>query len=124
MREESARFSGLQVAEIMSDLVDLSEFGPGQKNAIIKELVTGHQMQMVQSEINQKKIAKENQRDHRSSNGFGRLVARFDLNGYLSNFIRKGESIQDNDYLKWVVKSHPEVAVKNVGTKTQVGHGS
>ena len=40
----------------MSDLVDLSEFGPGQKNAIIKELVTGHQMQMVQSEINQKKI--------------------------------------------------------------------
>jgi hypothetical protein len=44
----------------MSDLaVDLDSFAPSEKNAIIKELVTGHQMRMVQSEINQRKIAKE-----------------------------------------------------------------
>ena len=109
----------------MSDLaVDLDSFAPSEKNAIIKELVTGHQMRMVQSEINQRKIAKENQSDHRSINGFGRLVARFDYDGYISNFVRKGESVQDDDYLKWVIKRHPEVAVNSVGTKTQVGHGS
>lgn len=109
----------------MSDLaVDLDCFAPSEKNAIIKELVTGHQMRMVKSEINQREIAKENQRDHRSSDGLGRLVARFDYDGYISNFVRKGESVQDNDYLNWVVKRHPEVAVKSVGTKTQVGHGS
>ena len=109
----------------MADLdVNLDCFSPSDKNAIFKELVTGHQMRMVQSEINQKNIAKENQRDHRSSNGFGRLVARFDYDGYISNFVRKGESVQDNDYLNWVIKRHPEVAVNSVATKTQVGHGS
>ena len=77
----------------MSDLaVDLDSFAPSEKSAIIKELVTGHQMRMVQSEINQRKIAKENQSDHRSINGFGRLVARFDYDGYISNFVRKGEA--------------------------------
>lgn len=94
------------------------------RNDIIKEIQTGHKMEMMRAKKNQQRIAKENQRDRRAIDGVGRHVASIDLGGYLGNKIFKGESLQDKEYLDWVIKRHPEVRVKSGGTKMQVGYGN
>lgn len=103
-------------------LVDLSHLTEEQMSDVCNELKTGHQKRMVDAEINQRRLANENYKDHRSVDGIGRLVARFDLDGYMSNFVRKGETVRDKEYLDWVLKRHPEVRVNSGGTKTQVGY--
>lgn len=108
----------------MSDLsVDFGDLSESQMQDIADEMKTGHMQRMVDAEVRQRQIAQENQRDHRAIPGVGRLVARFDLDGYMSNFVRQGHSVRDGDYLKWVLKRHPEVRVRSGGTKTQVGYG-
>jgi len=81
-----------------------------------------HSHDMVAAEKRQLKIAKENQKDHRSIEGIGRPVASFDAAGYMDLKTRQGVGAQDKDFMKWVVKRHPEVAVKCTGTKIQAGY--
>ena len=94
------------------------------RDDIIKEIQTGHKMEMARARKNQKRVAKDNQRGRRAIDGIGRHVASIDLGGYLSNKIFKNESVQDKDYLNWVIKRHPEVKVNCAGTKTQVGYSN
>ncbi len=108
----------------MSDselLVDFSSFTEEQTAEIIQELTTGHQKSMVDAEIRQRNLAQENQRDHRSVDGLGRLVASFDAEGYLTTRARLGVDAQDDDFVKWAIKNHPECRVNSGGTKIQVG---
>lgn len=109
----------------MSDsnlLVDLSHFTEEQMAEICDELTTGHQQRMVEAEVNQRRIAQENQQDHRAIEGVGQLVARFDADGYLSTRARLGVDPGDGDFVKWAIKNHPEVKVNSGGTKAQVGY--
>ena len=81
-------------------------------------------MEMWRATKNQKRIAKENQKDRKSIEGVGQHVASIDLGGYLGNMLFKNESYRDKDYMKWVMKRHPEVRVNSGGTKTQVGYST
>ena len=81
-----------------------------------------HARKMVDAEGRQKVIAKDNKKDHRSVDGLGRPVATFDAEGYMDLKVRQGVGAQDGDFMKWVVKRHPEVAVKSGGTKIQSGY--
>ena len=72
----------------------------------------------------QKVIAKDNQREHRAIPGVGRLVARFDMGGYMQNYVKNRECARDTDYIKWAIKRHPECRVNSVGTRIQAGYGS
>lgn len=94
------------------------------RNSIMKEIQTGHKMEMWRATKNQKRIAKENQKDRKSIEGVGQHVASIDLGGYLGNMLFKNESYRDKDYMKWVMKRHPEVRVNSGGTKTQVGYST
>lgn len=94
------------------------------RNNIMKEIQTGHKFEMWRAERDQKKIAKDNQRERRAIDGVGQHVASIDLGGYLGNMLFKNESFRDKDYLKWVLKRHPEVKVNSVGTRKQVGYGN
>ena len=81
-------------------------------------------MERVKAEARQKVIAKDNQREHRAIPGVGRLVARFDMGGYMQNYVKTRECARDTDYIKWAVKRHPECRVNSVGTKIQAGYGT
>ena len=94
------------------------------RNSIMSEIRTGHKMEMWRATKNQKRIAKENQKDRKSIEGVGQHVASIDLGGYLGNMLFKNESYRDKDYMKWVMKRHPEVRVNSGGTKTQVGYST
>ena len=94
------------------------------RNSIMREIQTGHKMEMWRATRNQKRIAKENQKDRKSIEGVGQHVASIDLGGYLGNMLFKNESYRDKDYMKWVMKRHPEVRVNSGGTKTQVGYST
>lgn len=94
------------------------------RDSIMREIQTGHKMEMWRAQRDQKKIAKDNQRERKSIDGVGRHVASIDLGGYLGNKMFKDESFQDTEYVKWILKRHPEVRVNSKGTKTQVGYGS
>jgi|TARA_R100001594_G_C4029193_1_gene260899 hypothetical protein len=102
----------------------LDSIPESHRRALLRELRTGEMMERVQAEARQKVIAKDNQRDHRAIPGVGRLVARFDAEGYLKNYIKNKECARDTDYIKWAIKRHPECRVNSVGTKLQVGYGS
>ena len=78
----------------------------------------------VKAEARQKIIAKDNQREHKAIPGVGRLVARFDMGGYMQNYVKTRECARDTDYIKWAVKRHPECRVNSVGTKIQAGYGT
>ena len=107
----------------MSNLLTEWENLPADlRNSIMKEITTGHKMEMWRAEQNQKRVAKDNQRERKSVDGLGRHVASIDLGGYLGNMITKNESVRDKEYLEWVMKRHPEVRVNSKGTKTQVGY--
>jgi hypothetical protein len=103
---------------------DLGSIPESHQRALLRELRTGEMMDRVKAEARQKVIAKENQREHRAIPGVGRLVARFDADGYLKNYVKNRECARDTDYIKWAVKRHPECRVNSVGTKTQVGYGT
>jgi len=103
---------------------DLGSIPESHQSALLRELRTGEMMDRVKAEARQKIIAKDNQREHRAIPGVGRLVARFDTDGYLKNYVKNRECARDTDYIKWAIKRHPECRVNSVGTKTQVGYGS
>ena len=103
---------------------DLGSIPESHHAALLRELRTGEMMDRVKAEARQKVIAKDNQREHRAIPGVGRLVARFDADGYLKNYIKNRECARDLDYIKWAVKRHPECRVNSVGTKIQAGYGT
>ena len=103
---------------------DLGSIPESHQNALLRELRTGEMMERVKAEARQKVIAKDNQREHKAIPGVGRLVARFDADGYLKNYVKNRECARDLDYIKWAVKRHPECRVNSVGTKMQVGYGT
>ena len=103
---------------------DLGSIPESHHAALLRELRTGEMMDRVKAEARQKVIAKDNQREHKAIPGVGRLVARFDADGYLKNYVKNRECARDPDYIKWAVKRHPECRVNSVGTKMQVGYGT
>ena len=103
---------------------DLGSIPESHQAALLRELRTGEMMDRVKAEARQKVIAKENQREHRAIPGVGRLVARFDADGYMKNYAKNRQCARDPEYIKWAVKRHPECRVNSVGTKTQVGYGT
>ena len=103
---------------------DLGSIPESHQAALLRELRTGEMMDRVKAEARQKIIAKDNQREHRAIPGVGRLVARFDTDGYLKNYVKNRECARDTDYIKWAVKRHPECRVNSVGTKIQAGYGT
>jgi hypothetical protein len=103
---------------------DLGSIPESHHRALLRELRTGEMMDRVKAEARQKVIAKDNQREHKAIPGVGRLVARFDADGYLKNYVKNRECARDPDYIKWAVKRHPECRVNSVGTKMQVGYGT
>jgi len=90
--------------------------------AVTHDLRVQHAADMAQAEKRQREVAKDNQKDHRSVEGLGRPVASFDAAGYMDLKTRQGTGAQDPDFMKWVTKRHPEVAVKCTGTKIQSGY--
>ena len=98
---------------------DLGSIPESHQNALLRELRTGEMMERVKAEARQRVIAKDNQREHRAIPGVGRLVARFDMGGYMQNYVKNRECARDTDYVKWAVKRHPECRVNSVGTKIQ-----
>ena len=103
---------------------NLDSIPESHQRALLRELRTGEMMDRVKAEARQKIIAKENQREHRAIPGVGRLVARFDADGYMKNYAKNTQCARDPEYIKWAIKRHPECRVNSVGTKTQVGYGS
>jgi hypothetical protein len=103
-------------------LLDLDQFTARQKDEIIKEIRTGHQMQMTQAEIAQRRLAKENNTQVSTDvDGIGRHVAQFDANGYFT-LMHAHKAKGDKDFYKWVLENHPEVRVNAQSRKTQVGY--
>ena len=103
---------------------DLGSIPESHQAALLRELRTGEMMDRVKAEARQKIIAKDNQREHKAIPGVGRLVARFDADGYMKNYVKNTQCARDTDYIKWAIKRHPECRVNSVGTKMQVGYGS
>ena len=103
---------------------NLDSIPESHQRALLRELRTGEMMDRVKAEARQKIIAKENQREHKAIPGVGRLVARFDADGYMKNYAKNRQCARDPEYIKWAIKRHPECRVNSVGTRTQVGYGS
>ena len=96
---------------------------PGElRIAVIKEFQRGIQKDWVQAGIDQKRIAKDSQRDIRSIDGIGRLRMRIDPTLYHAWGTRIGyDCWRDGQFLREVERDNPEVRVKSGGTRLQVG---
>ena len=96
---------------------------PGElRIAVIKEFQKGIQKDWVQAGIDQKRIAKDSQRDIRSIDGIGRLRMRIDPTLYHAWGTRLGyDCWRDGQFLREVERDNPEVRVKSTGTRLQVG---
>ena len=96
---------------------------PGElRIAVIKEFQRGIQKDWVQAGIDQKRIAKDSQRDIRSVDGIGRLRMRIDPTLYHAWGTRLGyDCWRDGQFLREVERDNPEVRVKSGGTRLQVG---
>jgi hypothetical protein len=96
---------------------------PGElRRAVIKEFESGIQKDWVQAGIQQKRIAKDSQTEIRSINGIGRLRMRIDPTLYHAWGTKYGyDCWKDSQFLKEVERDNPEVRVKCVGTRLQVG---
>jgi hypothetical protein len=96
---------------------------PGElRIAVIKEFQRGIQKDWVQAGIDQKRIAKDSQRDTRSIDGIGRLRMRIDPTLYHAWGTRLGyDCWRDGQFLREVERDNPEVRVKSGGTRLQVG---
>jgi len=90
-----------------------------QTRSLATSLRKEHARNMVSAEKRQTAIAKDNHKDHRSVEGLGRPVASFDAAGYMDLRVRQKVGANDKDFMKWVTKRHPEVAIKCTGTKIQ-----
>jgi hypothetical protein len=96
---------------------------PGElRIAVIKEFQRGIQKDWVKAGIDQKRIAKDSQRDIRSIDGIGRLRMRIDPTLYHAWGTRLGyDCWRDGQFLREVERDNPEVRVKSGGTRLQVG---
>ena len=96
---------------------------PGElRIAVIKEFQRGIQKDWVKAGIDQKRIAKDSQRDIRSIDGMGRLRMRIDPTLYHAWGTRLGyDCWRDGQFLREVERDNPEVRVKSGGTRLQVG---
>jgi hypothetical protein len=96
---------------------------PGElRIAVIKEFQKGIQKDWVKAGIDQKRIAKDSQRDIRSIDGIGRLRMRIDPTLYHAWGTRLGyDCWRDGQFLREVERDNPEVRVKSTGTRLQVG---
>ena len=96
---------------------------PGElRIAVIKEFQKGIQKDWVKAGIDQKRIAKDSQRDIRSIDGMGRLRMRIDPTLYHAWGTRLGyDCWRDGQFLREVERDNPEVRVKSGGTRLQVG---
>ena len=96
---------------------------PGElRFAVIKEFQKGIQKDWVKAGIDQKRIAKDSQRDIRSIDGIGRLRMRIDPTLYHAWGTRLGyDCWRDGQFLREVERDNPEVRVKSGGTRLQVG---
>jgi hypothetical protein len=96
---------------------------PGElRRAVIKEFQSGIQKEWVQAGIDQKRIAKDSQRDLRSVDGIGRLRMRIDPTLYHAWGAKLGyDCWKDSQFLREVERDNPEVRVKCGGTRLQVG---
>lgn len=96
---------------------------PGElRLAVIKEFQKGIQKDWVKAGIDQKRIAKDSQREIRSVDGIGRLRMRIDPTLYHTWGTKYGyDCWKDSQFLKEVERDNPEVRVKSVGTRLQVG---
>ena len=96
---------------------------PGElRIAVIKEFQKGIQKDWVNAGIDQKRIAKDSQRDIRSIDGIGRLRMRIDPTLYHAWGTRLGyDCWRDGQFLREVERDNPEVRVKSGGTRLQVG---
>lgn len=96
---------------------------PGElRIAVIKEFQKGIQKDWVKAGIDQKRIAKDSQRDIRSVDGIGRLRMRIDPTLYHAWGTRLGyDCWRDGQFLREIERDNPEVRVKSGGTRLQVG---
>lgn len=96
---------------------------PGElRLAVIKEFQKGIQKDWVKAGIDQKRIAKDSQRDIRSVDGIGRLRMRIDPTLYHAWGTRLGyDCWRDSQFLREVERDNPEVRVRSTGTRLQVG---
>lgn len=96
---------------------------PGElRLAVIKEFQKGIQKDWVKAGIDQKRIAKDSQRDIRSVDGIGRLRMRIDPTLYHAWGTRLGyDCWKDSQFLREVERDNPEVRVRSTGTRLQVG---
>ena len=96
---------------------------PGElRLAVIKEFQKGIQKDWVKAGIDQKRIAKDSQRDIRSVDGVGRLRMRIDPTLYHAWGTRLGyDCWKDSQFLREVERDNPEVRVRSTGTRLQVG---
>ena len=104
----------------------LEEVEPALKKAIIEELKNAYRMEMVQSGINHRKIAKFNYNNEaRSIDGVGELKMRVDPTHFHYYGAKYGyDCWRDEGFIKDVGKVHPELKVKCGGTKMQFGYSS
>jgi len=92
---------------------------PGElRLAVIKEFQKGIQKDWVKAGIDQKRIAKDSQRDIRSVDGIGRLRMRIDPTLYHTWGTKYGyDCWKDSQFLKEVERDNPEVRVRSTGTR-------
>ena len=96
---------------------------PGElRRAVIKEFQTGIQKDWVQAAIQQKRIAKDSQREVRSIDGIGRLRMHIDPTLYHAWGTKYGyDCWKDSQFLREVERDNPEVRVRCGATRLQVG---
>ena len=96
---------------------------PGElRRAVIKEFQTGIQKDWVKAGIDQKRIAKDSDRDIRSVDGIGRLRMRIDPTLYHAwGHKVRYDCWKDSQFLKEVERDNPEVRVRCGATRLQVG---
>ncbi len=96
---------------------------PGElRLAVIKEFQSGIQKDWVQAGIQQKRIAKDSERETRAIDGIGRLRMRIDPTLYHAWGTKYGyDCWKDSQFLKEVERDNPEVRVRCGATRLQVG---
>jgi hypothetical protein len=93
------------------------------QHAVLKELKSGYNQELVNAEIHQKRIAKQSEQVHRSIDGIGQLRMRIDPTLYHHWGQKLGyECWRDNGFLREVERDNPEVRVKSGGTRLQFGY--
>lgn len=97
---------------------------PGElRQAVIKEFASGYHREMVNAEVQQKRIAIDTGHERRAIEGVGRLRMRIDPTLYHHWGQKLGYACwSDKGFLNEVERDNPEVRVKCGGTRLQFGY--